>query len=123
MKTNDHRELWDDTLADSLPAGFEDEALAKMLGRARTRRRTRTATKGVLILALLTPLLVITHRPAPTKDTPVVTIPHQPSPPSVAPEPAIQVLSDEELFAQFPDRPIAIIGTGDSKQLVFLDQK
>lgn len=128
MKPSDHRELWDDALADSLPAGFADEALATMLGSARKRRRQRAAMKGATVLALILTALFFALRPVPNASvkTGSVTVQQLPDPPAPAakPEapPQIQVLSDEELLAQFPGRAVAIIGSGDSKQLVFLDQ-
>lgn len=132
MKPSDHRELWDDALADSLPAGFADEALATMLGSARKRRRQRAAMKGATVLALILTALFFALHPAPNASvkTGSVTVQQLPDPPPPAAEPEappqaplqLQVLSDEELLAQFPGRAVAIIGSGDSKQLVFLDQ-
>jgi hypothetical protein len=34
----------------------------------------------------------------------------------------VKILSDAELLALFPDRPVAIIGTRSGKKLVFLDE-
>ena len=35
---------------------------------------------------------------------------------------SIRILSDEELFAMFPNRPRGIIGPPDSPQILFLDE-
>ena len=130
MKPSDHRELWDDALADSMSADFADDALTTLLTGARKRRRRRAAVKGATVLALILPVVFLALRPAPeSKGAPAPTLVVQqlPDPPAPAapsePEPQIQVLSDDELLAQFPGRAVAIIGTGDSKQLVFLDKE
>src|SRR5262249_25639722 len=42
---------------------------------------------------------------------------------AAADEGRIKVLSDEELFALFPNRPMALVGKPGHQELVFLDQK
>ncbi|WP_367872588.1 hypothetical protein [Luteolibacter sp. Populi] len=124
MKNTDHHQLWRDALDDSLPAGFSAAALTQMLGAARSRRRRKAAVKGAIAAALVIPALFLALRPAPQLQvTRPIEEAHReipsPTPPS---PPPIQAMSDDELLAQFPGRAVAIIGSGDSKQLVFLDR-
>ena len=124
MKNTDHHELWRDALDDTLPADFATVTLTTMLGAARTRRRRKAAVKGTIAAALVIPALFLALRPGPqVQVTPPIGQGHQeiPSPTPPAPPP-IQVMSDDELLAQFPGRAVALIGSGDSKQLVFLDR-
>jgi len=49
-------------------------------------------------------------------------------PPAVVPGPHarggdIKFITDEELFALFPNRPLALVGKPGQQQLVFLDQR
>jgi hypothetical protein len=50
-------------------------------------------------------------------------------PPPVAPAHAapraivVETIDDEELLAAFAGRPVLLVGSGESKQIVLLDQK
>ena len=124
MKNTDHHELWRDALDDTLPADFATVTLTTMLGAARTRRRRRAAVKGAIAAALVIPSLFLALRPGPqVQVTRPIEQAHQEAAPITPPAaPAIQTMSDDELLAQFPGRAVALIGSGDSKQLVFLDR-
>jgi len=42
--------------------------------------------------------------------------------PDMVPGTRIRELSDQELFAFFPDRPLAVVEKGGHQELVFLDE-
>jgi hypothetical protein len=98
-----------------------------MLGSARSRKRQKLAGKAGLGTALALPLLfLLLHRtpPAATESTAPPLAEVVPAPPPAAPKAVVvEAISDEELLAAFGGRPVALVGTGASKQLVLLDQK
>lgn len=126
MKHPDENPLLKEILADdklsalrraSLDQGFE----AMRRGR-RLRRGVRAGTFALLPLLLI---LTLTLR-KPTQE-----IAGQPSTPgtqaSIAPAPpresGVKMISDEELFALFPGRSLALVGKPGHQQLVFLDAR
>ncbi|WP_035616028.1 hypothetical protein [Haloferula sp. BvORR071] len=146
MKANDkdQPELWRDTLDEGVPADFAQESLARMLGGARRRRQHRLAMKAGIITALIVPLLLMFHR-TPDQASPIrstsqpgaspeaiaetgpaiellhpVALPQGPEPPKAA---VVETIGDDELLSEFSGRPAMLVGTGDAKQLVLLDQK
>jgi hypothetical protein len=128
---DDFQELWRDTLDEGQPRDFACESLARMLGSARSRRRRKIAARAglgtALVLALLTFLFVRQTPPATTSPVVVEAVPA--SPPPVAPAHAapraivVETIDDEELLAAFAGRPVLLVGSGESKQIVLLDQK
>jgi hypothetical protein len=99
--------------------------LTRGLREMRGRRRRATFTKaavvivpGVLILVLqmffsIFPPLSSQHSPEP-KPVALVVAP--------GPEPKIEYITTEQLFAMFPNRPLALIGKPGHRQVVFLDE-
>ncbi len=132
MKRSDksQQDLWQDTLDEGLPRDFAGRSLERMLDSARRRKQRRVAVRAglgsALVLALLALLL---HRsPSPLPEIQVVEAPPVTPPPAAVPAavpkaPAVQTLSDEELLAAFGGRPVVLVGSGDSKQVVLLDGK
>jgi hypothetical protein len=90
--------------------------------KSRARRRALRAGTLVMLPALLAVALLVHQRPA-SSVTSVASVPVTRSP-SAPPRPAasIKLITDEELFALFPDRSLALIGPPGHQQLVFLDQ-
>ncbi len=41
----------------------------------------------------------------------------------IVPGTSIRLVSDEELLAMFPDRPVALVGPPENRQFVFLDER
>jgi hypothetical protein len=112
-----------DRLLDAMLAGDEldafrraslEESLALVRGRnVRLQRIRRAAIAAVLFLAfaiLLKDLVPGKH----TGSTRVVKRP-------VSKE-EVEIISDEQLFALFPNRPLALVGKPGQQQLVFLDE-
>lgn len=123
-------DLWQDTLDEGLPRDFPGQSLERMLGSAHRRKQRRMALRAGLSTALLLALLgLLLHRsPPPVTETPVVQTQPAPPPPVEVPvaipkAPVVETISDEELLAAFGKRPVALVGSGDSKQIVLLDQK
>ena len=112
-----------DRLLDALLAGDELDAFRRAsleaslaLVRARNLHRQRirrVALVAVLFLALAILLkdVVARKRPGSTR---VVKRP-------VSKE-EVEIISDEQLFALFPNRPLALVGKPGQQQLVFLDE-
>ena len=104
-----------------------EHALGYLRGRARHRRIMLTsAALGPLMLAFF--LMLPNQREQlelrasmPLLSVPVPAKPAQNEHALVVPGTSIRVLSDEELMQMIPDRAVAIVGTGEDRQIVFLD--
>ncbi len=79
----------------------------------RQRLYARVAKAALLLPVLLALILVM--RPTPTAQR----IPPNGSRP---PQPSTRIISEKELFALFPNRPMALVGKPGHQRLVFLDQ-
>jgi hypothetical protein len=84
----------------------------------RRRRRERVTQIGLaatmsLLVAGLCLFLTVSPAPLPPAARPVVSNPGA--------DTGIKVISDDELFALFPNRAMALIGPRGHQQLVFLD--
>jgi hypothetical protein len=120
MKRSEQDRLLREILDDGDAANFRAASLARGLAfLQRRRRRNRLAQAGA---AVILPLLLISGLVA-----------HLASRPSAAPPPVrpasapptdtgkVKIITDEELFALFPNRALALIGSPGHQQLVFLD--
>ena len=126
MKRPDQDPLLKGILEDEKLDRFRRDSLDRALVAMRSARRTRqTARMGMLgALPALVILLFIT--PKPVQKTTLASRPanvRQNTPPASAQvkEPTVKLISDDELFALFPDRPVALIGKPGHQQLVLLD--
>ena len=123
MNTPDENPLLRDVLTDDEAlATLRRTSLAGGLGaqrRARQFRRVRRAGMFALLPALLLGALLWQRPPAaPGSPTTVVALP------SPRPEAAgVKTITDEELFALFPHRAMALIGRPGRQQLVLLDAR
>jgi hypothetical protein len=124
MKTKpDH----DDLLADTLSATDDARAvsLERTLAYTRRVRRTRVAIRAVACVAVFVAAIsMVWQQTAPAnlgheRRGPIAS--HEPVVRTV-PGTTIRVLTDEELLAMFPNRPIALIGPADARQFVLLDE-
>lgn len=106
MRRSDQDRLLRDVLADESLARLREESLAHGLASLRQRRQRRTLLATAASLALmLTVLFVAQRRPA----TAVAKTSH------------IKFINDEQLFALFPGRPAALIGSPGEQKFIFLD--
>jgi hypothetical protein len=128
-----------DTLLKELLSGRELEELRAStlnhgLDLARRRRRNRRAARmsgfaafvfavAVLVsmrfrtISTVDPRIMVGHPGAAATDL-VSTVPPAPS----REPPAVRRLTDDQLLALFPGRPVALIGPPGDQTLVFLDQ-
>jgi hypothetical protein len=147
MKPTDQDRLLSEILNDGEAANFRAASLARGLDfLQRRRRRKRLAQAGaVLLLSGLLILGLFVHPasgPSPTArmiswaarqrrpaEDLKINVQHPATPPVVraaAAAPAtdtgkVQIITDEELFALFPNRAMALIGAPGHQRLVFLD--
>jgi hypothetical protein len=128
MKTQPERdELWGDLLSEAGSAGFREAALDRTLAAVRRhqrwQRRLRLAATATVPCVLLG-LIFWQGRDAAlrrsvSRDS---AMPVTARPPDVVPGTHIRLISDEELFAMFPDRPAALIGPDEDRRFVLLDE-
>jgi peptidoglycan/LPS O-acetylase OafA/YrhL len=110
------REILDDGDAANLRAASLARGLA-FLQRRQRRRRLAQAGAVSLLLGLLILGLLVHPASGPSPAPPVVRVAMAP-PPDAA---KVKIITDEELFALFPNRALALIGSPGHQQLVFLD--
>jgi hypothetical protein len=125
MKHPDENPLLKEILADEQLAVLRHALLNQGLEEMRRARRLRRAAR-VGLLALLPVLLMVAltqhKRIQETTSQPSIPGPQQASVVAAPPqESGVKMISDEELFALFPGRSLALIGKPGHQQLVFLD--
>ena len=125
MKHPDENPLLREILADEPLTALRRTSLEQGLeAMRRTRRFRRSAGVGTLALV---PVLLIVALTLHKRAQETVSTPPTPGPPPArvvaAPpeERGVKMISDEELFALFPGRSLALIGKPGHQQLVFLD--
>jgi hypothetical protein len=124
MIRDDQDRLLNEILAGDELEQFRRASENQMLNAVKRSRRQRRATRIIALcsLPLLAALaLVVTHHTASTR----TASNHPQTPPqtaTVSQNPSVQTIDDEQLFALFPDRPMALVGPPGHQQLVFLDQ-
>ena len=119
-----------DRLLNDLLAGEDLEAVRKatlecgltaLRRRRQFRQMVRTCTLFCLPLLVTLVLLLFNHRALERRTTSA----RAQAVPAVASSPSnggVKIISDEELFALFPNRPMVLVGEPGHQQLVFLDQ-
>jgi hypothetical protein len=124
MKNTDENPLLKEILADEPLAALRHASLDQGLGAMRRARRFRRMARSGTV-ALLPVLVIMVLR----LNKPTLEIANPPSIPgsqaSVAAAPSIEsgvrMITDEELFALFPGRSLALVGKPGHQRLVFLD--
>jgi hypothetical protein len=120
MKRSDQDRLLREILEEGEAADFRAASLAGGVDFLR-RRKTRARIAQVCAAGMLAGLLVfwlalhLSSRPAGPRLA-VVTAPAAQTDMS-----KVKIINDEELFALFPNRPMALIGPPGRQQLIFLD--
>jgi hypothetical protein len=116
MRTSGKKQLLNEVLSGDELDGLRDATLTGGLVALRARARCRRAFQAAAIVA---PLLILTWR----------WRHHPPArPEAVAAAPAavgtgkVKYITEKELFALFPRRPIALIGEAGHQQLLLLDE-
>ena len=121
MKSPNENPLLRELLADDQLAEVRRASLDASLSLIRRRRRARLVIPAgglVALVAWAVSAFLLQQRHS------VVAL-VQTNPPSLAQkpslEPAVKVITDEELFALFPDRAVALIGKPGRQEFVVLD--
>lgn len=123
MKRSDEDRLLNQILADDVE-DFRRSSLTLALRKNRQRRRTQTtmAVLGLVVVAALGAFHFA--KPVAKLAPPIQTASVTKTAPTSTPaklESHVKILTDEELFALFPDRQVALIGKPGHQQLIFLD--
>ena len=123
MKRTEKDDLLKDLLSGDELAEFRQASLErglKALAARRTRRQILRACAGCSLLlalvAVLSPWL-----PGHSRRNSVASAPSDAAAPAPSHTCEIKFISDDELMALFPNRPIALIGKPGHQQFVFLD--
>ena len=128
MKRQDQDKLLRETLTGGELSDFRKASLASGLAAVRRRRRYRRAAQAgaIMVLTLLVSLGIVhqysngkpVREIASRKQTPA-TLATSPAPSSESTK--VKTISDDELFALFPGRAMALVGKPGEQQLVFVD--
>jgi hypothetical protein len=118
MKTSNKKPLLEEILGDDELNALREATLSRGLNALRRRQRRR---RQFQMAATIAPLLFLVwrwnFRPAiPTTAKPA------PASSSIAETGKVKYITKEELFALFPDRPIALIGKPGHQQFLLLDE-
>jgi hypothetical protein len=114
----------DQLLAQILDGGDLDALRTASLARGleaighRRRRRRRFEILAAVIVPMLLIFAVASHR----HSKPVTRIAAQSAPPPAGNVSRVKYITAQELFALFPNRPIALIGKPGRQQVIFLDE-
>ena len=121
MKFPEDNKLLDEILAGDQLAELRTKSLQHALIQMRRQRRIRRTVGFVAAFCLLGALAVVCLQQPKNSRLAVNHIP-APSAPSRALAPApVKTISDEELFALFPGRAVALIGPPGRQEFVLLD--
>ena len=123
MKNPDENPLLKEILADENLSALREASLKQGIHAMRRQRRIRRAMHAGMFV-LLPALLIFTLRKPNPQSVSQTSNPHTREMPSTAiasGESGIKVISDEELFALFPGRSLALIGKPGHQELVDLD--
>ena len=117
MKRSDQHDLLRELFEGDALSDFRRASLEGGLAAIRQQRRRRRALRvsALAALPMLLALAMVLHR-GPESAKPR-TVPNA----SRAETTKVKFITDEELFALFPDRPMALIGKPGQQRLVFLD--
>ena len=123
MKRHEQDQLLNEILAGEEVTEFRRTSLARTLGAIqRRKRRRRLLGASALVLPLLLASVLWLNRSAKSPGTPAPVVQAPPAGKAPAEARSVKFITDEELFALFPDRPMALIGPPGRQQLVFLDK-
>jgi len=122
MNRSDQDQMLHELLAEDLAELRRSTLVDGISAQRRKRRRRRTAEAGLLALI---PVLVLSilWRPGMAKHQASKTGPVVVEPGNASPvDRAVKLITDEELFALFPDCPVALVGKPGHQQFMFLDR-
>lgn len=122
MKTPDENPLLKEVLSDELLAKVRRASLEEPLALIKRRRRVRHTLRAASVLGLagIGVAVLVSREP----EQPEIAANHPPkmeTKTEAQPEHKVRRISDEELFALFPGRAVALVGRPGQQELVFLD--
>ena len=126
MKHPEHDRLLNEIVTGEELADFREASLQRALTAIRQQRRRQRFVRlcALAVVPLLAALGIVFSR-SPKRPLRKIAASNA-SPVAVSPVPSrtvpVKFISDDELLALFPDRPVALIGKPGQQQLVFLDQ-
>ena len=126
MTPHEKDQLLKELLTGEEISGFRRASLDQGIALVRLQRKRRQIAQcaamvcgGLLLLSLF-----ISQLPKSSRSRPATSQAQQSAPPvPVAANPEIKWINDDELFALFADRSMALIGKPGEQQLVFLDSQ
>ena len=123
MKRSEEDRLLQEMLAGEELADFRQSSLEEGLVKIRRQRRHRRAVRigAVASLPCLLALTIVLSRTTDRQRILPPQVAALPAPPS--PKADVKFITDEDLFALFPNRSMALIGKPGQQQLVFLDRR
>jgi hypothetical protein len=123
MNRQDQDQLLNEILGGDRLEGFRRATLQCGLDALRRRRRHFVKASALACLLLLAfPAIRLFKELSPTQNVASFQALPKPVANPLMGNNGINVISDEELFALFPNRPLALVGKPGHQQLVFLDQ-
>ena len=127
MNRSEQDRLLQEILAGDDLTAFRQASLGQgltLVRRLRHRRRAVRLCAVVCLPSLLVSGILFRLSPQVAKPTgPSSTAAASVGPASPARNPPVKFITDEELFALFPNRPVALLGKPGQQQLVFLDNR
>ncbi len=120
MKRSDSDQLLREILDDGDAANFRATSLAGGLELLRQRQRRRRLARACATFVAPSMLVFVLVFHQITKPLPKAAPPRPALAQLSAPD-KVKIITDDELFALFPGRAMALIGTPGSQRLVFLD--
>jgi hypothetical protein len=126
MKSDKPNDLLKEILAGDELADFRHASLEQGLSVIRRQQRQRRGLRFsvLLMLPLLLTFAILSRRSPEVSNRQIAS-----TIPTTAANPAqptdgrdVKFITDEELFALFPNRPLALVGKPGQQQLVFLDR-
>ena len=125
MISDDKDQLLNNLLTGEELSGFRHASLEHGIAELRARRKRRQiahraaiACVPLLLVALAISQIAKLSWPRATRDNSL-----RPPPPVQLVDREIKWINDDELFALFDGRPMALVGKPGEQQLVFLDQR
>lgn len=124
MNQSDQDRLLKELLAEEASSGFRQASLERTVVAMRRRRQLQRVSSVCAVAALMGIVLWQT-----TTDHRIVSSGTQMASNAttvIVQQPArtkVQTITDDELLALFPDRPVALIGKPGQQRLVFLDEQ
>lgn len=125
MKPHDKERLLNEMIGGEQLEAFRQATLECGLSALRRRRRYKRIVKvsGLACVPLLATLFVLSRsNMSPPKNAATSTAPIILAASDAARTRGVKIISDEELFALFPNRAMALVGKPGHQQLLFLDR-